>query len=269
MTPEELKRTICSSFCGALSVTPLASGYAVSSPFEDGSGDRLSFYLLPSPDGFIIEDDGGYLADLIAKDIPIDQGQRGNMLDAILSQGGAYWDRETFEIKTPSFSAADTPRRVLDFLSAMIRVRDLEMITRDVVRSTFREDATALISKAFGTLADIEEGQPIKAELSEFPADLVIRPGHNAPKAKSGAIYFASTNDKLNEALLLKLESERLLSPEFEVVALLEDHDFKGVSRKRFQRAQNRDLAMPIFRGDEIAAMQQIGRKLNLHPSLI
>lgn len=264
MNAETLKRTICSSFCGALTVKPLATGYAISSPFQDGSGDRIDFYLSKSPDGYVIEDDGGYLAQLIAKDIPIDQGQRGHLLDAILDQAGAYWDRDTLEIKTPSFNEGDTSRRIVDFLSAMVRVRDLELITRDVIRSTFREDAMAAIEAAFGSMAELEENDAIRNDLTEFPADLVIRPGLNAPNAKSGAIYFANSNDKLNEALLLKLETDRIPNRGFEVIALLENNELKGISRSRFQRAQNRDLIMPIFRGDEVAAMQAIGRRLNL-----
>jgi Domain of unknown function DUF1828 len=134
--PEELKKQLCSTFCGAITVRPVPTGYAISSAFEDSSGDRISFYLTPSSDGYQIEDDGSYLAHLIARDIPINQGARGQLLDAILSQANAYWDKETFEIKTSSFAEAEIARRVVDFLSAMIRVRDLELITRDVVRST-------------------------------------------------------------------------------------------------------------------------------------
>jgi hypothetical protein len=34
------------------------------------------------------------------------------------------------------------------------------------------------------------------------------------------------------------------------------------LSKKKFQRAQNRSLSMPIFRGDEDAAVGGIGRDL-------
>src|SRR5262245_57208070 len=130
MRPEALKKTLCTTFCGGITVNPVASGYAISSAFEDSSGDRISFYLTPTDEGYRIEDDGAYLAHLIAKDIPIDQGQRGQLLDAILSSANAFWDTETYEIRTPAFSEDEVPRRVIDFLSGMIRVRDLELLTR-------------------------------------------------------------------------------------------------------------------------------------------
>ena len=264
MQPEELKKQLCSTFCGAISVRPVSTGYAISSAFQDNSGDPITFYLTPSPDGFRIEDDGSYLAHLIARDIPINQGTRGQLLQAILTQADAFWDRETFEIKTPSFNETDIPRRVVEFLSSMIRIRDLELISRDVVRSTFREDAIEAMNKAFGAVANLNEEVAIDHEFSEFPADLVIRPKAREPGPIPGAVYFVNTNDKLNEALLLQTEAQLHHRDNFAVIALIEEPDMKLLSRKKFQRAQNRSLTMPIFRGDEDAAMKMIGRRLHL-----
>lgn len=268
MLAEELKRKLCSTFCGGVTVRPLASGYVISSLFEDNSGDRISFYLSTTIDGYVIEDDGSYLSHLVAKDIPIDQGQRGQLLDAILSQGNAYWDRETLEIRTSSFPAEEVPRRLIDFLSSMIRVRDLELFTREIVRSTFRDDAIGAIQRAFGEVANLNEDEPITKDFAEFPADLILRPRNGASSAKPGAVYLVNTNDKLNEALLLQMEAQRIGRDDFGVVALLEEPEMRTISRKKFQRAQNRSLTMPIFRGDEDAAMNVIARSLGL-PSAV
>ena len=78
MLAEELKRKLCKTFCGGVTVNPLASGYAISSMFEDNSGDRISFYLLPAAEGYVIEDDGSYLSHLIAKDIRLSRGSVGS-----------------------------------------------------------------------------------------------------------------------------------------------------------------------------------------------
>jgi hypothetical protein len=154
-----------------------STGYAISSAFEDSLGDPISFYLTHA-DGekYIIEDDGGYLAHLIAKDIAIDQGTCGQLLDAILLSGNAYWDRDTYEIRTGEFFDEDIPRRVIDFISSMIRVRDLELLTRDVIRSTFREDATRALVIALGKAANIVEDEPISKDLKDFPPDIIIKP---------------------------------------------------------------------------------------------
>ncbi len=182
-----------------------------------------------------MEDDGAYLSQLIAKDVPIDQGSRGQLLDAILCQAHAYWDRETLEIRSEIFPETEIPRRVVDFLSSLIRVRDLELLTREVVRSTFREDATAAIQSRFGSVANFNEDAPVDGDFAEFPADLVIRPRDMAtPSAKSGALYFANSNDRLNEALLLHMEAQNLRRSDFEIIALIEEPDMKMISRRRF-----------------------------------
>ncbi|WLA58520.1 DUF1828 domain-containing protein [Bradyrhizobium diazoefficiens] len=263
MITDDLSEKLCKAFCSGISVNPVASGYAISSVFEDDSGDRISFYLSPSLDGYRIEDDGSYLAHLVAKDVPINEGTRGQLLDAILSKANAYWDKETYEIKTSSFPESDVAQRVIEFLSSMIRVRDLELLTREVVRSTFREDAVAALSSRLGNLATLEENEPVNRQFSEYPADLVIRPRATVP-GMPAAIYFANSNDKLNEALLLQMEAQAKRVSDFKVIALIEEPDLKLISRKKFQRAQNRALSMPIFRGDEEAAVDMIGRSMGL-----
>ena len=208
MQPETLKKQLCKTFCTSINVRPVPSGFAVSSAFSDHSGDPISFYVTSLDDGeFRIEDDGAYLSHLIAKDIPIDQGPRGQLLDAILKQANSYWDRDTLEIRSSVFSEHEISDRSVDFLSSLLRVRDLELLTREVVRSTFRADATAAIEARYGAVADFRENTPVKREFAEFPADLIISPKDKS--AFTGALYFVSSNDKLNEALLLQMEALR------------------------------------------------------------
>jgi len=265
MQPESLRKQLCTAFCGSIIVRPVPSGFAISSAFEDTSGDPISFYLSEAGEaGYQIEDDGAYLSHLVAKDIPIDVGTRGQLLDSILEQAGAYWDRETYEIRSGTFPENEISRRVVDFLSSLIRIRDLELLTREVVRSTFREDATAAILSRFGDVANLNENSPVCRDFAEFPADLVLVPKEISPLTRTGAIYFVNTNDKLNEALLLQMEAQHLGRSEFEVIALLEEPVMRVISPRKFQRAQNRSLSMPIFRGDEEAAMNMIARKLKL-----
>ncbi|MFY9289751.1 MAG: DUF1828 domain-containing protein [Methylorubrum rhodinum] len=271
MRPEELKKVLCTTFCGGISVQPVPTGYAISSAFENSSGDPISFYITHADENhYIIEDDGGYLAHLIAKDIAIDQGTRGQLLDAILSAGNAHWDRDTYEIRTEPFSGEDIARKVIEFLSSMIRVRDLELLTRDVVRSTFREDATQALVGALGVVANISEDEPVSKDFRDFPADLIIRPRPDfQQRVRTGVVYFVNSNDKLNEALLLQMEQRQLDRRDFEVIALVEDPEMRSIKRKNFQRAQNRELAMPIFREDEHGAMNYIRRRLGYPRNIV
>jgi len=264
MLPDDFAKTLCSAFCGAIDVRAVPSGYAVSSAFEDSSGDRITFYLSETEDGYRIEDDGDYLAHLVARDIPINEGTRGQLLDAILDQGRAFWDRETLEIKSNVFPASELPKRTIDFLSSLIRVRDLELVTREVVKSTFREDVISALVRRFGDGIVINEHGVVANDFAEFPADIVVSPGAGAVNARPGAIYLVNSNDKLNEALLAYQDAQMQERQDFSILAIIEEPDMKVISRKRFQRAQNRALPMPIFRGDEEAAMTRIARELRL-----
>ena len=259
---EDFRNSLCKTFCASVMVTPVAEGYAVSTQFADSSGDPIGFYLVKTEDGYRIEDDGEYLSRLIASGIPIDQGTRGQILRSILEAGGAHLDEESFEIRSGSIEEQVLGPRVFDFLSALIRIRDLELITRDAVRSTFRDDASAALRRCFAEVADLAENEAVSDEFSEFPADLVIRPA--TAGGRMGAVYFVTSNDKLNEALLLKMEAERLQCPDFVSIAMIENSDLRGISRRKFQRAQNRSLTMPIFRGDENAAIRRIEEELKL-----
>lgn len=258
----DLEKRLCKSFCNGITVNAVATGYAISSFFEGSSGDRIGFYLSQNADGFVIEDDGSYLSELIAKDIRIDDGMRGQLLDAILLQANAYWDRDTYEIRTPNFSGEQIERRVTEFLSSMIRIRDLELLTRNAVKSTFREDAIRAIKRAFDGNAEFEENAAASTEFSEFPSDLIILPHSNINNAKTGAVYFVNSNDKLNEALLLQFEVSGGNADQIGVVALIEEPKMNAIGTRQFQRAQNRSLTMPIFRGDERAAVNAISRRL-------
>lgn len=263
--PETLKKSLCSAFCTGISVNPVPLGLAISTTFLDSSGDKISFYLIENENEFHIEDDGEYLSNLIAMGIPIETGTRGNLLDAILAKGDSYWDRDTYEIRTNPFESDLISERSISFLSSLIRVRDLELLTRDTIRSTFREDVLNSITEKFGDVAEILENEAVNKEFSEFPADIVVRPKSSDSAMSTGAIYLVNNNDKLNEALLLKMEASQEDSEEdFKVIALLEEPNMGSISRKKFQRAQNRSLSMPIFRGDEEAAMKMIHRELKL-----
>jgi hypothetical protein len=261
ISPERLQKVLCASFCAGFDVHAVPSGYAVSSMFTDQSGDPLDFYVASEDCSYRLEDAGEYLTRLVASGIEIERGQRGHLLDAILAGGQAYWDRDTYEIKTDLFSEAEIPSRTAEFLSALIRTRDLELLTREVVRSTFREDAMQAIVERFGEVANIEEDAAVGKDFADFPSDAVIKPKQTG---RAGAVYFVSSNEKLSEALLLQMEAATKQRTDFSVIALLEEPDMRLISRRKFQRAQNRDLAMPIFRGDEEAALDQIERKLGI-----
>ncbi|MBD0865046.1 MAG: DUF1828 domain-containing protein [Rhodobacteraceae bacterium] len=259
---EGLKRDLCQAFCATITVNPVPAGYAVGTPFLDHSGDPIGFYVVKDGDGFRLEDDGEYLAQLEGSGVPIDKGQRAQILQEILVLGGAFRDPDRYEIRSAVFDTDRLGPNMLRILSALIRVRDLEFLTQDTVRSTFRDDAMEVLKQRYGTTADLVENTVIDEQLSDFPADLIIRPKKEATNI--GALYFATSNDKLNEALLLQMAAKDQNRTNIRPIALIEEPGMRNLSKTKLQRAQNRSLSILIFRGNEQAAMDSIGRDLNL-----
>jgi len=258
----ELSSLLCRIFCEEITVRPVPDGLAVSTQFADSSGDRITFYAVQSDGGWRLEDDGDYLANLVARDVPFSEGMRLALFNGILDDGGAYWDEQTLVIKTPVFADSEFKARVIPFLSALIRVRDLELLNRENVRSTFREDVIRKVQECYGDQVEIDEGGAVVPDFSEFPADLVLRP--RSPEARPAAIYLVTSNDKLNEALLASQEAAHAGRTDFKVIGLIEDRDMRAIGKRQFQRATNRRLSMAIFRGDENSAVASVGRDMGI-----
>lgn len=135
-------------------------------------------------------------------------------------------------------------------------------MTREVVRSTFKEDVISALENRFGDTVTLEEQESVDRAFGEYPVDLVVRPKNG--QGKVGALYFANSNAKLAEAELLHMEAKMAKRSDFKVIALIEDAEMSAISRKKFQRAQNRSIPMPIWVGDEDAVLKRIGDDLEL-----
>lgn len=249
---DALKRT----FTDAISVRSVPSGLAINSPFYDNSGDHLAFYARDTDEGTVLEDDGSFLPHLIASGIDISSGQRRITLDTMLREAGAYWDPETFEIRTHGIAENNIGEASVRFLSGLLRIRALEFSTRENVRSTFKEDALAAVHEHLSGKFFITERDSLAPDLEEYPADIVLRPRHY-PAKKSLGLFLVNGPTQFLEAELLHTEIERTQRQDWiSAVALIEDlPKVTLIGEKRYQRAINRGLNTRFFRGDERQAI--------------
>lgn len=249
------------SFSDAISVRPVPSGLAINSPFFDNSGDNLAFYALQTDDGLILEDDGDFLPHLIASGIDIQSGQRKQMLDAMLAESGAFWDPNTYEIKTQPLTEGELGLASVRFLSGLLRIRSLEYVTRENIRSTFKEDAVAAIAQHLSSSFDISEKASLGADLADFPADVVLSPKAGQLGRRLG-IFLVNSATQFLEAELLHTEIERVQKQDrVSAVALIEDaKKISTIGDRRYQRAVNRGLPTRFFRGDEEQAVFSLRR---------
>ncbi|MCJ9673652.1 MULTISPECIES: DUF1828 domain-containing protein [unclassified Neorhizobium] len=249
------------SFSDAISVRPVPAGVAINSPFFDGSGDHIAFYARDTEDGIILEDDGDFLPHLIASGIDIETGQRRQLLDNLLAEAGAYWDTETFEIRSHSIPLEHVGAASVRFLSGLLRIRTIESLTKENIRSTFKEDAIEAIRKSLSDTFEMAERSALEAELSEFPADIVLISRQTIGK-KIG-LFLVNSSTQFLEAELLHTEIERIRKENtLSTIALIEDtRKLSIIGERRFQRAINRGLQTRFFRDDELQAVNSL-RKL-------
>lgn len=257
-----LEKALCHAYCSSITVRAVPYGYAVSTTMVDRSGDPIGCYIVEGEDGYRLEDDGEYLARMVGSGLQFEQGQRGKILDDILSEGQAFWDRDDYLIRSHNISSSELGVRLIEFISSLIRVRDLELLTYERIRSTFREDVIHALRERYGEVAEFQENTAVDEQFHEFPSDLIITP--YCKSSFKGAVYAITSNDRINEALLLLLDAKDKRRSDFKIIAIIEDVDMKVIKRGNFQRAQNRFLSMPIYRGDEQAAIERVGIELGL-----
>lgn len=256
MTPDVIKANLCSHFCDDVRVRETPGGLAISSSLATDCGDRIVFYLQSLGDESYLADDGDFLSTLEARGIDIGSGTRQQFIDGVLREADAYWDRDSYEIRTPS-AAIVTSAAMVAFMTALIRLRDIRFWTRETVRSTFKEDVTSAIEDRFNDVAEIRIGKPVNDDFAEFPADVVVKPNHGGTPT---AVYLVNTNDGVNEALSLWQEAQRLNCHDIKVMAILEDEQVAGISRRKFQRMANRVDSVGYYTRDERATLDRLSR---------
>lgn len=249
----DLQELLCKEFCGALTVRKVPSGYALGTGYVDEDGDAIGFYVVgPDNDGkFRIEDDGLSIVSIEANGIDLSSKTRSEAFNSLLREYNVLFDEENGELTTNPLSEAELASASMRFLAFLLRVQDLLLLSQERVASTFKEDAMRLLAERIQGKADIDQDSYVHEELKDCPVDVVIR----APNRLPVALYFANSDLKVMEALLLQSYAENK-NIDCSVVALLETTH--GITKEKQQRAFNHLDAVPVFRGGEEDAIARI-----------
>jgi hypothetical protein len=252
-----LKHELCKAFCDQLQFREVPAGLAVSTAFSFSDSEPIGFYVV-GPDAlgrYRIEDDGNTIPMIEAEGIDLDTSTRQDALVSLLSEYGARYDEERGELTTLPLSADQVPAASFKFVALLLRLQDLVLLTPERAASTFREDASKAIRAALGSRANIKENESIAPGI-EFPADLIIQSGAREPVA----VFLAMSEQRVLEAVVAQMAVTYEAHTPCSVIALLEKDS--SVTRKMRTRASNRLTAMPIFEGDQRAAIQRIEREV-------
>ena len=124
------------------------------------------------------------------------------------------------------------------------------------VKVIIAEDAAKRIKEAIADKAQIDEGEPVSTRLKEVKPDFVLRAKGRNPVA----VFLANSPQRVNDAIFLQMAAFYEAKQDVSVVALLERET--SINRELRQRAANRLSAVPVYTGDEEAAIQRIEREV-------
>lgn len=254
-----IKESLCEMFCDGISISDVPAGIAVSTAFEDGIGDRISFYIVQDKDTglYRIEDDGSLVPELLAMGTKVTEGQRGRVFATILGQSSVEYNDATGELKSLPVKEDDLPVAALRFVSVLVRVGALSAMHPEIVRNTFKDDALARIKSQLGGKVQIAQDEPVSDTLGESIPDVVLFSDSAAPVA----VFIAVSDLRLHEAIYLRMAADLEAKEQCSVVALFDKENSKLVSGKLRQRAHNRLDATPVYYNTESEAIARIERE--------
>lgn len=251
-----MKEKLCEAFCGGLTVRSVPAGLAVSTPFSSADGDRIAFYVSRDGKSYRIEDDGLMLPTLEASGVDFRSGTRGSALRELRAEYGVSINEDDKEFFISNLSEDAIPAAALKFVAFCLRVRDFMLMTEYRVATTFREDAKRILAEVLGSSATIEENAAVAPNLTEFPADFVLKAPNRAPVG----VFLGMSDNRILEALFLHMRARHEVKVNCGIVALLESGH--SISARVRQQAANRLDAVTEFKGDEMSAAQRIAQEV-------
>lgn len=222
-------------------------GYAISTPFKGGDGDALALYLRRNPSNptlVRLEDDGGTVAALQEYGAGLDNEQRAAEFNRLLDEHGCLFDEEEYLIHTEYADEQKAPAMFLKFMSLMMRVTDLKMLSRDRVRETFKADLQEFIEELFRGTARVERDASPSGDLRDYVADVVV----STAETKL-AIYAGTTEVKALEALVLWQELSRQGIGGIIPVVILETAKPQQIKGRTLSRIMNSDVTLASMDG--------------------
>jgi Domain of unknown function DUF1828 len=259
-----MKHLICDVFCASLEVRSVPAGYAVSTPYSNADGDPLLIYFVRDErQRWRLEDDGTQVPLLEANGVDLSGKARGEAFDALLDEYGVELNTHARTLCSPPLSEEELGAAAVRFVGLLLRLQDLALLSPQIVRSTFREDALTAIHKAFDGRADVSDQAELSAELSGQEADVVIRSGDAPPVG----IFFATSEERALQALVVKMEMDKYREIATSIILLLEYAKTNPVKPPTLGLAMARLDAVVSFREAQQDTLERIAKAARLQQS--
>lgn len=254
-----LLKDICNTFCDGLAMREVPMGYAIRTPFKDTAGDAVALYARRSGSGsslIRLEDDGATIATLQEEGFGVDGGPRHTEFLALLAEHNVLYDEGESLLHTEFMSEERLAPAFLKFMSLMLRVADLRLLSRERVRETFKADIQAFVEETFVGLALVERDAAPSSMLSDYIPDAIVR----APGATL-AVYAGSSEVKALEAFVLWQELLRQGVKDILPIVVFETAKPQQIKARTLSRLMNSDVALASMDGGRWDVAQKLRQR--------
>ncbi len=255
------KQLLCEAFCQDLEVSNVPAGLVVRTGFITRDGDAIGFYVTRHPADpalWRVEDSGLVIPMVEAAGVNLESGSRALAFHRLLTEYGASFDSESAELHSEYVSETDLPSEAMRFVALLLRVQDLELLNTESVANTFREDVQSDLGQLTERGATVQFRVTPHRFLRDFEADALIQHGD-----ESLALYFGTSDERVNEAVILWMESKTVHAG-LKVGLMLEREKAPQINNRSLRRAMNRLDATTVYRDDEIGSIAKIASLVNL-----
>jgi hypothetical protein len=262
-----MKRFICDAFCSALDERQVPAGRAITTPYLNADCDPLLIYFVRDERGrWRIEDDGAQVPLLEACGVDLSGKARGEAFDALLAEYDFELNRHARTLCSAPMPESELGAASLRFMALLLRLQDLALLSPQIVRNTFRDDALKAIHEAFDGSASVVDQEALAPDLVGQEPDVVIRASHATPPV---GVYFATSEERALQALVLKMEMDKYRDIATSIILLLEHSKENPVKSPTLGLAMARLDAVVSFRDAKRDTLARIAKTAQIQQRVL
>lgn len=251
-----IARQICDALCGGFTARAVPIGFAIKSPFDWFTGDKMIFYARTKGALVRFEDSGSTLFELEGAGVDLNSSTRMDSLRQLCADAGVTFDEEDSHFFTDYVRAGEVGLAAIKFMSFMVRVQDMLLTVKSRVASTFRDDLIAAVQDRFSDDAEVIINDAPVSELSYYVVDIVVK--HKS--GKLAAIFPATSEEKALSATLFAKELELKHIDNVVPFLVFENAGSSRISKDTQAKAMNSELQLATWDGGHSEVLDKIGR---------
>jgi hypothetical protein len=251
-----LAKQICDALCKGFTVRQVPIGFAIASPFDWFTGDKMIFYARTRGALVRFEDSGATLFELEGAGVDLSSTTRMESLRELCAEAGVTWDEEEAQFFTDYVRPEGVGLAAIRFMSFMVRIQDMLLTVRQRVSNTFRDDLIAAVQQRFAPDGEVAINEAPVAELSYYVVDIVVR--HKS--GKLAAIFPATSEEKVLSATLFAKELELRHIDNVVPFLVFEQAGSSKISRDTQAKAMNSELELGTWDGGRADVLEKINR---------